>query len=317
MSNLFHYFSSFDKLMKEKLVAPLFWLLVIFVGVNALSEVFDSIGLDILDHILDFLNIFFGFLVAFVGIRVLCELAVAIFRINDNLSPDRGASETADIDPVAEARRAAEDAARRARLAADQAMERTQSATRRAVDATKATVSTATAKTAEAMDDLGDRVEDATESVKARVRKDEAVKASTDGDVPPIATLRPAGKPSTKSAASATTSAPRKRGRPKGSKTEVQIDPVTGERLKKDGTPYKKPGPKPKPKSGTAKSASAKSTSTKSASTKAKAATAKTASAPRKRGRPKGTKTVYQYDEQGRRLKKDGTLAKKPGPKST
>ena len=329
MSNLVHYFSSFDKLMKERLVAPLFWLLVLYLGLVLLSEVFDIIGIDSFDAIIDFVNLFLAFLVVVVAVRVVCELAVAIFRINDNLSPDKGVSSTADIDPVAEARRAAEDAARRARQAADQAMERTQSVTRRAVDSTKAAVSDAGAKTADVVEDLGDRIEEATDKVKARADRtfnkpdagpdivpdtepratftdapdpDDFV-ADNGPDVPPIATLRPVGKPSTtasatsktatpKASAATTTSAPRKRGRPKGSKTEVRIDPVTGERLKKDGTPYKKPGPKPSGKSPAKKSGTGK------------------------RGRPKGSKTVYKYDEQGRRLKKDGTLAKKPGPKA-
>ena len=100
VGNLIQYFSSFDKLMKEKLVAPLFWLLVIWVGVNLLSEVFDMIGIEVLDNIIDFLNLFFTFIVAFVAIRVVCELAVAIFRINDNLSPDHGVSETAAAAPT-------------------------------------------------------------------------------------------------------------------------------------------------------------------------------------------------------------------------
>ena len=301
MSNLIHYFSSFDKLMKEKLVTPLFWLLIIYFGLGFLSEVFDRIGFDILDNIIDFVNLFIGFLAVFVTLRLLCELAVAIFRINDNLSPDHGVSELADIDPVAEARRAAEDAARRARLAADQAMERTQSVTRRAVDSTKATVSKATSKTSEVMEDIGDKVEDAAGKVKAKAtgleNTDVNAFDSDDAEVPPIATLRPAAK---KTARTVSGDAPVKRGpgRPKGSTSKPVIDPKTGQRLKKDGTPYKKPGPKPK---------------ATSAATAAKKAPAST---PRKRGRPKGSKNTVRYDPvTGQRLKKDGTPARKPGPK--
>ena len=315
MGNLIQYFSSFDKLMKERLVAPLFWLLVLFVGVGAISEIFDAIGLDILDSILDFLNIFLGFLVAFVAIRVLCELAVAIFRINDNLSPDKGVSSTADIDPVAEARRAAEDAARRARLAADSALERTGTATRRAVDSTKAAVASATAKTGDVIEDMGDSLEERTDKVKSSLaRKADALKGDAANDMEarmeapdlkPVAAQRPAGKVTAEEAGRATPTksapasktAPKKRGpgRPKGSKTVYKTDPVTGQRLKKDGTPAKKPGPKA---SSTAKP--------------------KTTSTARKRGpgRPKGSKTVYKIDPvTGQRLKKDGTPARKPGPK--
>jgi len=301
MSNLLHYFSSFDKLMKEKLVAPLFWGLILLIGLNLLSEVFDTIGFDVLDSIIDFLNLFLTFLVAFVGIRVLCELAVAIFRINDNLSPDHGVSELADIDPVAEARRAAEDAARRARQGFDSALGKTQSVTSRAVDSTKATVSKATTKTSEAAHDLGERAEAAAHGVKARVKSTDAPKAQVARTSPPKA--RTPRKPSAKAT---TSTAPRKRGRPKGSKNKVRVDAKTGQRLKADGTPARKPGPKPK--AASAKSGARKTTARKSTSTKS--------SAPRKRGRPKGSTSVTRYDPiTGQRLKKDGTPAKKPGPK--
>jgi hypothetical protein len=300
MSNLLHYFSSFDKLMKEKLVAPLFWGLILLIGLNLLSEVFDTIGFDVLDSIIDFLNLFLTFLVAFVGIRVLCELAVAIFRINDNLSPDHGVSELADIDPVAEARRAAEDAARRARQGFDSAFEKTQSVTSRAVDSTRASVSKATSKSSELMDDVSEKASAAADSVKTRV------KADTTPKTVPAAASRPTAK-------ATTSTAPRKRGRPKGSKNKVRTDPKTGQRLKADGTPARKPGPKPT----TAKSGASKSTATKSSTRKASTTKAKGSTAPRKRGRPKGSTTVTRYDPvTGQRLKKDGTPAKKPGPKA-
>ena len=319
MGNLIQYFSSFDKLMKEKLVAPLFWLLVIWVGVNLLSEVFDMIGLDVLDNIIDFLNLFFAFIVALVAIRVVCELAVAIFRINDNLSPDHGVSETADIDPVAEARRAAEDAARRARIAADQAMERTQSLTRSAVDSTKAAAARATARTGEVFEDVGDSIERGTDTVKSRLARaadriddgmDDDMDLGDPMDLAPTKILEPQGKVSAAEAGRATPDAPapasrtvaKKRGpgRPKGSKTVYKTDPVTGERLKKDGTPARKPGPKPKAAGSTTKSKSTASTTGKK----------------RGPGRPKGSKNVVRYDPvTGARLKKDGTPAKKPGPK--
>ena len=349
MSNLINFFFSFDKLMKEKLVLPLFWLLVIYFGANFLAEFFDMIGLDILEGIIDFLNLFVGFLAVFVGVRLLCELAVAIFRINDNLSPDHGVSETADIDPVAEARRAAEDAARRARLAADSALERTQDVTRRAVDSTKAAATTAAARVEDTVDTVTDKVRGGSDIDP----DDEDVlgaKGLAEGDgFPDAATLRPAApakaytvsgepevkpaakpaaKPTTKAAAKpATKTAPaakadaaadgapvkRKRGRPKGSKTPVILDPVTGQRLKKDGTPYKKPGPKPKA-DGTAKTTSATKAKAKSSTAKSSAKT--TTGKKRGPGRPKGSKSPAIYDPvTGQRLKKDGTPYKKPGPK--
>ena len=304
MSNLINFFFSFDKLMKERLVLPLFWLVVIYFGLNQLSEIFDAIGIDFLDGTLDFINLFVGFVAIFVGSRLALELAVAIFRINDNLSPDKGVSETADIDPVAEARRAAEDAARRARLAASNTLDKTQSVTRRAVDSTKAAAATAAAKVEDTVEDVTDRVKGTSDldpdDVDTLGAKDLA-----DGDgFPDAQLLTPAAKAEAytvsgeKETASPTaTTAPVKRGpgRPKGSKTVVRRDPVTGQRLKKDGTPWGKPGPKgsgnPKPKP-------------------------KTDGAPKKRGRPKGSKNVVRLDPvTGERLKKDGTPYKKPGPK--
>ena len=308
MSNLINFFFSFDKLMKERLVLPLFWLVVIYFGINQLSEIFDAIGIDFLDGTLDFINLFVGFVAIFVGARLALELAVAIFRINDNLSPDKGVSETADIDPVAEARRAAEDAARRARLAASNTLDKTQSVTRRAVDSTKAAAATAAAKVEDTVEDVTDRVKGVSDldpdDVDTLGAKDLA-----DGDgFPDPQTLTPVAKaeaytvsgdvetPKAKATTKAA-SAPVKRGpgRPKGSKTEVIRDPVTGQRLKKDGTPWGKPGPKP---SGTAKPKP------------------KADGAPKKRGRPKGSKNVVRLDPvTGERLKKDGTPYKKPGPK--
>ena len=300
MSNLINFFFSFDKLMKERLVLPLFWLVVIYFGINQLSEIFDAIGIDFLDGTLDFINLFVGFVAIFVGARLALELAVAIFRINDNLSPDRGVSETADIDPVAEARRAAEDAARRARLAASNTLDRTQSVTRRAVDSTKAAAASAAAKVEDTVEDVTDRVRGASD-----LDPDDAdtlgAEDLADGDgFPDAQTLTPAPKAeaytvSGEKETATAASAPVKRGpgRPKGSKTVVRRDPVTGQRLKKDGTPWGKPGPKP---SGTAKP--------------------KTDGAPKKRGRPKGSKNVVRLDPvTGQRLKKDGTPYKKPGPK--
>lgn len=128
MSNFMNFFFSFDKLMKEKLVIAFFWLALVAISIEFVGDMLDNIGLDPLDWLTDFVGFFVGFLLLVVGIRLLCEVVIAIFRINDNLSPDGGKSETADIDPLEEAlkaARAAEDAAKKATASAKSAMVRT------------------------------------------------------------------------------------------------------------------------------------------------------------------------------------------------
>jgi len=102
MKNLLNFFFSFDKLFKEKLIVPFFWLALITWGLGFFSTALESISLEILATIIDFFQFLVKILFALVLIRLISELAVAIFRINDNLSPDGGKSELADIDPVAE-----------------------------------------------------------------------------------------------------------------------------------------------------------------------------------------------------------------------
>ncbi len=134
MSNLINFFFSFDKLMKEKLVIAFFWLGIAHVSFEFGGRLFDNIGLDPIEAVLNFFGFFVYFLFVIVGVRLLCELMIAIFRINDHLSPDGGKSETADIDPVhealkaaEEARRAAEDAAKKATAAGRSAVNRNRS----------------------------------------------------------------------------------------------------------------------------------------------------------------------------------------------
>ena len=134
MSNLMNFFFSFDKLMKEKLVIAFFWLVVIRVAMEFAEEVFDNIGLDPIGWLFGFGGFFVYFLMILVGARLLCEVAIAIFRINDNLSPDGGKSETADIDPIREALKAAEEAKRAAEEAAKKATAATRSAVSRNKD---------------------------------------------------------------------------------------------------------------------------------------------------------------------------------------
>ena len=115
MKNLINFFFSFDKLMKEKLVIAFFWLSIIVFSLTYFSTALRTIRLGPLASVVDFIVFFGSWLLAIVFFRLICELAVAIFRINNNLSPDGGKSETANIDPIVEARKAAESAAARAR----------------------------------------------------------------------------------------------------------------------------------------------------------------------------------------------------------
>lgn len=155
MSNLVHFFFSFDKLMKEKLVIAFFWLAVIRLSLEFAGRIFGSVGLDPFRWILDFFGFFVMIVMALVGVRLLCEIAIAVFRINDNLSPDGGKSETANVDLIKEALKAAEEAKQAAEDAAKKATAATRSAVARKPAAEKpeivkpVTVSTADkAKTA-------------------------------------------------------------------------------------------------------------------------------------------------------------------------
>ena len=223
MKNILNFFISFDKLMKEKLVKAFYWLSLIAIILTFGATAFENIWLGgIFADILRFVGFFVLFLLSIVSLRLLCEVAIAVFRINDNLSPDGGKGETADVDLLEEARKAAEIAATKAREAAKVASEKTRSA----LDKTK-----------DAASDLGEKVEKTatktSESVKAKTKsaaartkktiKGEDITIAPDTQTPP--------KPKTKTTANK--AAPKK-------------TTTSGTRLKKDGTPAKKPGPKPK-----------------------------------------------------------------------
>ena len=298
MKNLLTFFFSFDKLFKEKLVVPTFWVALIYFALTAIIAIFDFLRLDPLNYLFGAAKFFVGLLFALLAIRILAELVVAIFRINDNLSPDKGRSELIDIDPVAEARKAAEMAAARTREVTHTATERT-----------KSTLSDARASVADTTDTLTAKAREATMSAKERTESVMGKGSVPEpGDAPtPVKILEPTAgdlpkkrgpgrpkgsknKPKTDEAApvAKTASAPAKRGpgRPKGSKNKPKTDGATtaapakrgpgrpkgsknkpkatgskpgpkkgapiprdadGNLLKKDGTPRKKPGPKPKP----------------------------------------------------------------------
>jgi len=187
--DLIKFFTSFEKLMKERLVVAFYWLALIVTLMTFVSVAFDTIKLGPLAFLIDLLRYPVLFILSVVTLRLICEAAIALFRINDNLSPDGGKGETADIDPLEEARKAAEEAAKRAREATSNVVSRTRAAAE---------------TTGDAASDLADSVEDVAEDAVETVKKT-AKKATT-----------------------------------KAKKTASNV------RLKKDGTPAKKPGPKPK-----------------------------------------------------------------------
>ena len=263
MKNLINFFFSFDKLMKEKLVIAFFWLALIVAGLNYFSEALSAIKLGPLASVVEFIIFFGSILLTLVTLRLICELAVALFRINDNLSPDGGKSETANIDPIAEARKAAEAAALKARDLSKTAGEKASAATKTAVEKTKS-----------AADSVKDSAGDVTEAAVNKTKAATTNATKTVKAAAPKKRGRPAGsknKPTAKAAkapATKTASAPKKRGRPAGSKNK---------------------------------------TTTKTTGTTTTVRTAK------KRGPKPGSKAPR--DAQGRLLKKDGTLRGKPGPK--
>lgn len=240
MKNLINFFFSFDKLFKEKLIVPFFWLAIIVWGLGFFSTALDSIALDPLAKLVDFIRFFASILLALVMIRLVSELAVAVFRINDNLSPDGGKSELADIDPVAEARRAAEIAAARAREVTKTAGEKAQAAGKSARETVSDAADSVQSKAKSSAKSASGNTSAAT--AKSPVKKS-PVKKTTEKKAP--VKKAPAKKTASKSTASKTTAnkttTAKKRGPRKG--TKVPRD-AQGRLLKKDGTPRAKPGPK-------------------------------------------------------------------------
>lgn len=275
MKNLLNFFFSFDKLFKEKLIVPFFWLALVTWGLGFFSTALESISLGPLAKLFDFVQFFISILFALVLIRLLSELAVALFRINDNLSPDGGKSELADIDPVLEARKAAELAATRTREATKTMRDNVGEMSESVSDRAKAATASVREKTG-----LEKNKMDKTSAEKTRTEKimGKGSVPNPADDPTPVKILEPSapkkrGRPAgstnksktTAAKPAATKTAPKKRGRPAGSKnkttaTKSTKSSTTGKRgpkpgtkiprdadgnlLKKDGTPRKKPGPK-------------------------------------------------------------------------
>lgn len=130
MMDLFRQFFSFDKMMKDRLVAAFFFLGLVVIALSFFSTI--AAGFNIMGH--SFLKgfglllfAFFQILLLFVGLRLACELMIAVFHINDNLSPDGGKSERAELDPVEAARLAATKAEKWASSATKTVVSKTKS----------------------------------------------------------------------------------------------------------------------------------------------------------------------------------------------
>ena len=262
MKNLINFFFSFDKLMKEKLVIAFFWLALIVAGLNFFSDALSAIKLGPLAAVVEFIIFFGSILLTLVALRLICELAVALFRINDNLSPDGGKSETANIDPIVEARKAAEAAALRARDLSKTAGEKASAATKSAVDKTKSATESVKDSAESAVGSAKTKTKSAADSVSKKTSavtsktKTVETKAANTAETPTVkikATPKKRGRPAgskNKTAAAkkpasktktASTSALKKRGPKPGSKAPRDAQ---GRLLKKDGTLRGKPGPK-------------------------------------------------------------------------
>jgi FtsZ-interacting cell division protein ZipA len=238
VKNLFDFFFSFDKLMKEKLVIPFFWLALITWGLDFFSTALASIKLGILATIVNIVQFLVTILFALVIIRLVSEIAVAIFRINDNLSPDGGKSETADVDIIGETKKAAEAASKRARELTQTAADRTKSSVdnvKGSMDKSKPSTSSAKPTPTATSKAKATKKTSATKTAASSSSKSKTTTAKKTAAKKAPAKTAAVKKTTTKSAA------PKKRGPKPGTKAPRDKD---GNLLKKDGTPRKKPGPK-------------------------------------------------------------------------
>jgi len=273
--NRLNFFFSFDKLFKEKLIVPFFWLAIIVWGLQFFEEFLAGINLKWVAWGVDKIGNLITVLLALVTFRLLAEIAIAIFRINDNLSPDGGKSELAEIDPVVEARKAAELAAARTR-------EATRNITEKASEATKNLRENA----AEMSETVQSKAKAASASVREKASDLKSKAAANKADPKTLEAPKP------KTPASKDT--PKKRGRPAGSKNKTTAGkkPAVKKPTAKKTVTKKPVAKKPVAKKTAAKTPAAKTTSTG------------------KRGPKPGTK--IPRDKDGNLLKKDGTLPVQP-----
>lgn len=116
--------------MKDRLVAAFFFLGLVVIVLSFFSTIaagFGIMGHSFLKGLGLLLFAFFQILLLFVGLRLACELMIAVFHINDNLSPDGGKSDTAELDPVEAAREIAQKAAKTATSRTKDVVDKTRS----------------------------------------------------------------------------------------------------------------------------------------------------------------------------------------------
>ena len=114
--------------MKDRLVASFFYLGLVVIGLKFFGTIalaFHVMGRHFLSGLGLLIVALFTPLFLFVGLRLACELMVAVFHINDNLAPDGGKSDTADIDVFETAKDAATKAAQSASSATKSVVEKT------------------------------------------------------------------------------------------------------------------------------------------------------------------------------------------------
>ncbi|NNC38792.1 MAG: DUF4282 domain-containing protein [Hyphomonadaceae bacterium] len=131
MTDLLRQFFSFEKFMKDRLVVFFFFVGLIVIVLSFLGTLLNSFAIMGDGHFIKGLTLFLGafirIVLLFVGLRLICELMIAIFHINNNLSPDGGKSDLAELDPVEAAREIAQKAAKTASSTTKTVVEKTRS----------------------------------------------------------------------------------------------------------------------------------------------------------------------------------------------
>jgi len=210
--------------MKHKLVPLFFWAALVLIVIAFTRDILDaSFFTKWIAWLTGWMELLARLVLVFVGLRLLCELAIAIFRIADNTSKDGGRSDLADIDPLAETRRAAEEAAKRAR-----------EVTGKAVDATKSTASNLKDSAEKRFDRAGDNT--------AKPKSKSSTNPVEQVFDKPVDTPAPAPKPAAKKAAPKK-AAPKKTAAKKTTtaKKATTKKPAAKKATTKKTTPKKKP----------------------------------------------------------------------------
>lgn len=208
MKDLINFFFSFDKLMKHKLVPLFFWASLIYLAIGFTRDILGfSFITNWIAKLTGWLEIIAMAVMAFVGLRLVCELAIAVFRISDNLSADGGASDLADIDPLEETRRAAEEAAKRAREVTGKAVDKTKSAASNLKDSAEKRF---------------DKTADTTPKPKAKTVDTDQVFDKPVNEPAPKVEPKPAAKPAAKKKATSTKKPAAKKTPPSKKKTPAK-----------------------------------------------------------------------------------------------